>query len=155
MLCFFSLRCRKVERGSKFRSAVCPADSFLPACSQNSSSIHTPPLRLLPHPYGTHRHTNTKLACIIHGCNKFEQLHTVSVCVFVSRVVLRWHCSVTGRHWRQTPGVYVLCIRACSSTDSWATHRLRYKLSVCCIQWVTRVHSTHRAGRKGMPLNCV
>lgn len=68
---------------------------------------------------------------------------------FVSRAALRWHCSVTGRHWRQTPGVYVLCIRACSSTDSWATHRLRYKLFVCCTQWVTQINSTYRGGKRG------
>lgn len=32
-----------------------PPESFLPACSQKNSSLHTPPVRLLPFPYGTQK----------------------------------------------------------------------------------------------------
>lgn len=131
---YYLLRCWETEWGSEFRSTDWSADSFLPASSQISISILTSPVRLLPRPYGTHA----------DKVNVYEQkmigITAVRVCVcfhLVSRAALRWHCSVSGRRWRRIHAAYVLFTRACSSTDSWRTHRLRYKLFVCCIQWVT------------------
>lgn len=51
-------------------------------------------------------------------------------CMFacIHRTVLKWHLIVTRRLWRRTPSAYVLCTKASSSTDSWTTHRLRFKL---------------------------
>lgn len=65
--------------------------------------------------------------------------NVVSMCVFAldSRTALRWHCSVTERLWRRTPAVFVLSIRAHSSTGGWKTRRPRCRLFAYCTRWVT------------------
>lgn len=147
-----SLRCRMVEWRPELRSSASSADSLLPACSQTTSSIHTPPLRLLPCPYGTRANWVTKYIqrenqdVSVHGQNRSELLHAVKAFVFVCRAVPRWRCIVTGRHSRQTLSAYVPCSRAKSFTDNWATHRLRSKLFVYCTRWVTQVQNTYKEG---------